>query len=143
MKVRRPRKKKLKYEFVRRIVEIAVGDPLRFREVQEMYCLGDFGYHQQGGEERLWAVTYLPTGQCIYRIAEEKQAKILCKRLFVKVKSLWKPSRQDLLNYYSFLKEAEEVVSAWRRSLDQPPVYVDRKLHDGDPANYDDDDIPF
>lgn len=139
-KRRRPQAKKSKHRIVRGIGTIAWDGGLK--DIQEMYKLGAFGFFRIDTDMNEWSVTYLPTGQCIQRVIGRKEAEALTKRLYVKVKTLWEPTREEFNRWVHWLDEVEETLNVYLKSRGCDTVKADTKIHDLKPEDFE-DDIPF
>lgn len=83
--MRKPRRKKAKFVFKRKAGRIICNDQssgFYMKQVSKIIFMGHFGYHHVHID---WTVFHIPTGLDVCYCEEEKEARIIVKKLFAKV----------------------------------------------------------
>ena len=94
--MRKPKRKKSRFVYKKKSGKIIVqnGSVVWTKEVARIVYMGDFGYHTALNLK--WTVFHIPTGLDIAYTNTEKEARIMIKKLFVKIKTInWKASCFD------------------------------------------------
>lgn len=94
--MRKPKRKKSKFVFKHKAGKIIVRNDnnVWIRHISTITYMQDFGYHNDA--ENIITVFHIPTGLDIAYFLEEKEARILIKKLFVKMKKTeWKVKNPD------------------------------------------------
>lgn len=90
--------------------------------------IGDFGYHWLFINE--YGVFHLPTGIKIAIFDNEKDAKVLVKRLYYGIKTKWSMNKKELRKFEIFYTSVNEILYLHRNS------YENKKINP-------EEDIPF
>jgi hypothetical protein len=76
------------------------------KDILNVECLGDFGYHNFLTDH--WSVCHLPSGLLILKFDSEREAKSFTKRLYLNVKTKWKPKTHCVISLMNFKQEVRE-----------------------------------
>lgn len=94
--MRKPKRKKSKFVFKHKAGKIIVrnNNNVWLRHAPTITYMQDFGYHDHA--INTFTVFHIPTGLDIAYVQEEKEARIIIKKLYVKIKRTeWKIKNPD------------------------------------------------